>query len=108
MVKFWGDRLTKYDNSTLVVYSMDPFGPDILTHGGPSAYPPNRSLAVLPSSIFLAWTNESVGGPLHGGHHAYFSCDIGRGRNPRRAEPDGRGALCQLRVFRDASGEHVW
>ena len=60
MAKFWGDRLTKYDNSTLVVYSMDPFEPDILTHGGPSAYPPNRPLTVLPSSIFLAWTDESV------------------------------------------------
>ena len=60
LAKFWGDRLTKYDNSTLVVYSLDPFEPDILTHGGPSAYPPNRPLAVLPSSIFLGWTNESV------------------------------------------------
>ena len=60
LAKFWGDRLTKYDNSTLVVYSLDPFESDILTHGGPSAYPPNRPFAVLPSSIYLGWTDESV------------------------------------------------
>jgi hypothetical protein len=60
VTKFWGDRLTQYDKSVLVVYSLDPFESDILTHGGPSAYPPNRSHAVLPSSIFLGWTDQSV------------------------------------------------
>jgi Berberine and berberine like len=60
MGQFWGDRLTKCDNTTLVVYTLDAFEPDILTHGGPSAYPPDRSRAVLPSSIYLGWTDESV------------------------------------------------
>jgi hypothetical protein len=60
MAQFWGDRLTRIDNSTLVVYSLDAFEPDILTHGGPSAYPPDRSRAVLPSSIYLGWTDPSV------------------------------------------------
>ncbi|KAI0293254.1 hypothetical protein BC826DRAFT_1105166 [Russula brevipes] len=58
--KFWGDRLTQYDQSVLVVFSLDPFESDILTHGGLSAYPPDRSLAVLPSSIYLGWTDQSV------------------------------------------------
>ena len=51
--------------------------------------------------------DQRIGGPLDGGRHAYVSCDIGRDWNLGRAEPDGRGALRQLRVFRDASGEHV-
>ncbi len=46
----------------LLVYSLDPFEPDYLSHGGPSAYPPNRSLPVLPSSIYLGWTNASADG----------------------------------------------
>jgi len=60
MTQFWGDKLTQSDNSTIVVYTLEPFEPDFLTHGGPSAYPPDRSLAVLPSSIYLGWTDESV------------------------------------------------
>jgi hypothetical protein len=47
MAQFWGDRLTKCDNM-LVVYSLDAFEPDILAHGGPSAYPPHR-IALVPS-----------------------------------------------------------
>jgi len=58
--QFWGERLTKHDSSTLVVYSMDPFEPDFLTHGGPSAYPPDRSLPVFPSGIYFGWNDESV------------------------------------------------
>ena len=60
MAQFWGDRLTKVDNTSLVICSLDAFEPDILTHGGPSAYPPDRSRVVLPSSIYLGWTDESV------------------------------------------------
>jgi hypothetical protein len=60
MGQFWGDRLTKCDNTTLVGYSREAFEPDILTHGGPSAYPPNRSRAILPSNLALGWTDESV------------------------------------------------
>ena len=43
-----------------VVYSLEPFESDILTHGQASAYPPNRSLAVLPSSIYFGWTDKSA------------------------------------------------
>ncbi|KAI0293620.1 FAD-binding domain-containing protein [Multifurca ochricompacta] len=58
--KFWGESLSKVDESVLVVYSLDPFASDFLTHGGPSAYPPDRSLPVKPSSIFYGWTDPSV------------------------------------------------
>jgi Berberine and berberine like len=44
----------------LVVYTLDPFEPDFLTHGGVSAFPPDRSLAVFPSGLCIGWTNESA------------------------------------------------
>jgi hypothetical protein len=46
----------------LLVYSFEPFEPDFLSHGEPSAYPPNRSLAVFPSSMYYGWTNASADG----------------------------------------------
>jgi hypothetical protein len=52
--------LSKYDASVMVVYILDPFETDFLTHGGLSAYPPDRSLAVLPSSMYCGWTNNSA------------------------------------------------
>lgn len=29
-------------------------------HGGPSAYPPDRSHTVLPSSLYMGWTDKSL------------------------------------------------
>ena len=58
--KFWGDRLSQYDSSLLLINSLAPFEPDFLTYGRPSAHPPNRPLAVLPSTISHCWTDESV------------------------------------------------
>ena len=46
----------------LIVYSLEPYEPDYLTHGGLSAYPPDRSYAVLPSNIYYGWSNESADG----------------------------------------------
>jgi Berberine and berberine like len=39
---------------------MEPLESDFFTHGGPSAYPPDRSRAVLPSSILYGWTDGSA------------------------------------------------
>jgi hypothetical protein len=62
--KFWGERLSQYDDSVLLIYSLEPFESDFLSHGELSAYPPNRSLAVFPSSIYLGWTNASADGDM--------------------------------------------
>ncbi|KAI9451168.1 FAD dependent oxidoreductase [Lactarius psammicola] len=58
--KFWGERLSELDKNSLIIYSVDPFESDYLTHGGPSAYPPDRSRAVLPSNIYFGWSNQSA------------------------------------------------
>jgi hypothetical protein len=60
VIQFWGNKLSQDDSSVLVVYSLDPYNPDFLTHGSPSAYPPNRTPPVFPSSIYYGWTDESV------------------------------------------------
>jgi berberine-like enzyme len=44
----------------LLIYTLEPFEPDFLSHGGPSAYPPDRSLVVFPSNIYYGWTNASA------------------------------------------------
>ncbi|KAF8463790.1 hypothetical protein DFH94DRAFT_686682 [Russula ochroleuca] len=59
-IKFWGDRLSQYDNRVSLFYILEPFEPDFLTHGEPSAYPPDRSLAVFPSLVYVSWTNASA------------------------------------------------
>ncbi|KAF8260158.1 FAD-binding domain-containing protein [Lactarius quietus] len=58
--EFWGKNLSHYDPGVLVVYSLDPYDPDFLTHGSSSAYPPNRTQPVFPSSIYYGWTNVSA------------------------------------------------
>ena len=60
--KFWSERLSQYDDSVLLGYSIEPFESDFLTHGEQSAYPPNRTLAVFPSVIYCGWTNASADG----------------------------------------------
>ncbi|KAI0251535.1 FAD-binding domain-containing protein [Lactifluus subvellereus] len=58
--KVSSSRLSKYDASVMVIYTLDPFEPDFLAHGGQSAFPPDRSRPVFPSGICYGWTDESV------------------------------------------------
>jgi len=44
----------------LLFYALEPFEPDFLAHGEPSAYPPDRSLAVFPSAVSVGWTSASA------------------------------------------------
>jgi hypothetical protein len=60
--KFWGEELSQYDESVLLIYTIEPFRLDFLSHGEPSVYPPNRSLPNLPSNMFFGWTNASADG----------------------------------------------
>jgi hypothetical protein len=62
--KFWGERLSQFDDSVRIVYSLEPLESDVLSHGGPSAYPPDRSRVFLPSSIRLGWANASADKPI--------------------------------------------
>jgi hypothetical protein len=70
VAQFWGDKLTQHDSSMIVVYVLEPFASDFLTHGRPSAYPPDRSHAVFPSNIYFGWTDESVDNVMANAMHA--------------------------------------
>ncbi|KAH9038637.1 FAD-binding domain-containing protein [Lactarius deliciosus] len=59
-VKTLGDKLGEKDEHVLIVFNLDAFESDIFTHGGPSAYPPDRSRTILPSSLFVGWNDESL------------------------------------------------
>ena len=44
----------------LIAYILEPSESGSLTHGEQSAHPPDRSLTVLPSNDYFAWTNASA------------------------------------------------
>jgi hypothetical protein len=44
----------------LIAYILEPSESGFLTHVEQSAYPPDRSLTVLPPNNYFAWTNASA------------------------------------------------
>ena len=60
MIQALGDKLSEKGEDALIIFNLDAFESDIFTHGGPSAYPPDRSHAVLPSSLFVMWNDKSL------------------------------------------------
>ena len=60
MFQILGDKLSEKDKDTLIIFQLDAFESDIFTHGGPSAYPPDRSRAILPSGLFVTWNDKSL------------------------------------------------
>ncbi|KAH9042472.1 FAD-binding domain-containing protein [Lactarius pseudohatsudake] len=60
MTVFWGKRLEALDKNTSVLTSLEPFDSTLLSHGTPSAYPPDRSQVVFPGIISYEWSNASL------------------------------------------------
>jgi len=58
--QFWGERISALDSTALVGSALEPFGSGLFSHGSPSAYPPDRSQAVFPSVLNIAWSNASL------------------------------------------------
>ena len=58
--QFWGKRVSALDSTALVTSQLEPFDSGLFSHGSPSAYPPDRSRAVFPSVLNIAWTNASL------------------------------------------------
>jgi hypothetical protein len=55
-----GAQLGERDKDTIIFFDLDVFESDIFTHGGPSAYPPDRSHTILPSNLLVEWNDESL------------------------------------------------
>ncbi|KAJ7027701.1 FAD-binding domain-containing protein [Mycena alexandri] len=52
---FWGNKLAD-DGAFLVSYNIEPFLPNLFSHGAASAYPPVRNTGYLPINLNFAWT----------------------------------------------------
>ncbi|KAN0139139.1 FAD-binding domain containing protein [Lactarius tabidus] len=59
-VKALGDKLREEDKDAVINFHIEPFESDIFMHGGPSAYPPDRSRTILPSALIIAWNDKDL------------------------------------------------
>ena len=58
--QFWGERLSAQGENVTVVSVLETFDKDLFSHGSDSAYPPDRSQAVFPSTLAFEWSNSSL------------------------------------------------
>jgi len=58
--QLWGARLGALDKNVTLNSVLEPFDKGIFSHGSGSAYPPDRSHAILPSVLSLQWSNTSL------------------------------------------------
>ena len=56
----WGARLYSLDKNVSLSSTLEPFDKGLFSHGSGSAYPPDRSHALLPSVFSLQWSNSSL------------------------------------------------
>ena len=58
--QFWGARLYALDENVILTSVLEPFDEGIFSHGSGSAYPPDRSHAILPSVLSVQWSDISL------------------------------------------------
>ncbi|KAI0260040.1 FAD dependent oxidoreductase [Gloeopeniophorella convolvens] len=55
-----GDNLSALDGTLSLSIAIEPFDSGLFSHGSASAYPPDRSHVLLPTSVSLGYTNASL------------------------------------------------
>jgi hypothetical protein len=58
--QLWGARLSALDNTTALEFACEPFAKGLFSHGSASAYPPDRSQAIFPTSLTVDWTDATL------------------------------------------------
>jgi hypothetical protein len=58
--QLWGSRLWALDENMTLILTLEPFDKGLFSHGSASAYPPDRSRAIFPSSHTFEWSNASL------------------------------------------------
>jgi hypothetical protein len=58
--QFWWERLYAQDKNVTVTSFIETFNKGLFSHGSDSAYPPDRSQAVFPSTLSVQWSNSSL------------------------------------------------
>ncbi|KAI0260030.1 FAD-binding domain-containing protein [Gloeopeniophorella convolvens] len=56
---FWGNKLTPLDANVSVNAGLEPFSSGLFSHGSGSAFPPDRSHALLPGLFEYVWSSAS-------------------------------------------------
>jgi hypothetical protein len=59
-----GERLSRLDKTVAITAVLEAFDHGIFSHGSGSAYPPDRSRAVLPSLFGCSWADASLDGTV--------------------------------------------
>ncbi|KAI0952944.1 hypothetical protein AcW1_007293 [Taiwanofungus camphoratus] len=54
--QYWADQLALTVPGLFISYDVEPFLPNVFSHGTPSAYPPSRTQGLFPMNIYYAWT----------------------------------------------------
>ncbi|KAI0058382.1 FAD dependent oxidoreductase, partial [Artomyces pyxidatus] len=62
---FWGKYLGTLDPDVSISNSMEPFDSGIFSHGSASAYPPDRSRALLPTNFAGSWSIPALEETFH-------------------------------------------
>ncbi|KAH8987973.1 FAD-binding domain-containing protein [Lactarius hatsudake] len=57
---FWGRKIGALDPNVTVSLTLEPFLKDVFSHGSASAYPPDRSHAIFPTVVAIAYNNVSL------------------------------------------------
>jgi len=58
--QLWGERIWALDKNATLSSSLEPFDKGLFSHGTDSAYPPDRSQAIFPTSLTVQWSNASL------------------------------------------------
>ena len=58
--QLWGERIWALDKNATLSSSLEPFDKGLFSHGTDSAYPPDRSQAIFPTSLTIQWSNASL------------------------------------------------
>ncbi|KAH9054942.1 FAD-binding domain-containing protein [Lactarius vividus] len=57
---FWGGKIGALDPNATVSVTFEPFLKDVFSHGSASAYPPDRSHALFPTTVTFTYNNASL------------------------------------------------
>ena len=58
--QLWGQRLWTLDENAALSLTLEPFDKGLFSYGSKSAYPPDRSHVIFPSSLTVEWLNASL------------------------------------------------
>jgi len=58
--QFWGERICVQDKNVTLTLAIETFDKGLFSYGSDSAYPPDRSQAIFPSTLMVDWSNSSL------------------------------------------------